>query len=237
MPDPIVLPRLTRVRGAAARSSTWWGRALVRSFEELTVEAGDLVAARALARAGRLGAIVVLEAMASAVVDPGSEGPLMAQVKVDRLDGDGWTTFAREAARESGYAAALEVRRPSCRPRGARRRGGRRGAARARRHRHRVRLRLVGPAVRAHAGAALPAGLAGRPRSLRAAAAPRPDPRGAPRRGECTGIRRHGTRGRGARGGPHPGSPGAGARRGCTLRPRAGRCRGGGVRRGRGRLL
>jgi len=109
MPDPIVLPRLTRVRGATARSSTWWGRAFVRSFEELTVEAGDLVAARALARAGRLGAIVVLEAMASALVDPGGTGPLMAQVKVDRLDAEGWTTFAREAARESGYAAALEA--------------------------------------------------------------------------------------------------------------------------------
>ena len=50
----------------------------------------------------------MLEAMASAVVDPGSEGPLMAQVKVDRLDTESWTTFAREAARESGYAAALE---------------------------------------------------------------------------------------------------------------------------------
>ena len=109
MPDPIVLPRLSRVRGAAARSTTWWGRALVRSFEELTLEAGDLVTARALARSGRLGAIVVIEAMASAVIDPGSAGPLMAQVKVDRLDGEGWTTFAKEAARESGYAAALEV--------------------------------------------------------------------------------------------------------------------------------
>jgi uncharacterized Zn finger protein len=109
MPDPIVLPRLTRVRGAAARSTTWWGRAFVRSFEELTVEAGDLVTARSLARSGRLGAIVVLEAMASAVVDPGSTNPMMAQLKVDRLDGAGWTTFAREAARESGYAAALEA--------------------------------------------------------------------------------------------------------------------------------
>src|SRR4051794_629116 len=109
MPDPIVLARLTRVRGATARSSTWWGRALVRSFEELRVEAADLVAARAMARSGRLGAIVVLEAMASAVVDPGSEGPLMAQVKVDRLDGPAWTTFAREAARESGHSAALEA--------------------------------------------------------------------------------------------------------------------------------
>lgn len=109
MPDPIMLARLSRVRGAAARSTTWWGRALVRSFEELTVEAGDLATARALARSGRLGAIVVLEAMASAVVDPGSTGPLMAQVRVDRLGGDGWTAFAREAARESGYAASLEA--------------------------------------------------------------------------------------------------------------------------------
>ncbi|MCW2711001.1 MAG: hypothetical protein JWQ67_1992 [Marmoricola sp.] len=109
MPDPIVLPRRTRVRGAAARSTTWWGRAFVRSFEELTVEAGDLASARSLARSGRLGAIVVLEAMASAVVDPGSTHPLMAQLKVDRLDDGGWRTFAAEAARESGYAAALEA--------------------------------------------------------------------------------------------------------------------------------
>jgi uncharacterized Zn finger protein len=109
MPDPIVLSRLSRVRGAAARSSTWWGRAFVRSFEELTLDAGDLVGARALARSGRLGAIVVLDSMASAVVDPGSTHPLMAQVKVDRLEPDGWTTFAREAARETGYTAALEA--------------------------------------------------------------------------------------------------------------------------------
>lgn len=109
MPDPIVLPRLPRVRGAAARSTSWWGRAFVRSFEELTVDAQDLVAARALARSGRLGAIVVIEAMASAVADPGGTHPQMAQVKVDRLDPEGWTTFAREAARESGFAAALEA--------------------------------------------------------------------------------------------------------------------------------
>jgi uncharacterized Zn finger protein len=109
MPDPIVLPRSARVRGPAARSTTWWGRALVRSFEEQVLDADDLVRARALARSGRLGAIVVLEAMASAVLDPGTEGPTMGQVKVDRLDGPSWTTFAREAARESGFAAALEA--------------------------------------------------------------------------------------------------------------------------------
>ncbi len=114
MPDPIVLRRFARVRGATARSSTWWGRAFVRSFEEMTLEADDLGRGRSLARSGRLGAIVVLEAMASAVVDPGSANPLMAQVKVDRLTAEAWTTFAREAARESGHAAALEA--ASCRP-------------------------------------------------------------------------------------------------------------------------
>lgn len=109
MPDPIVVPRLPRVRGPAARSTTWWGRALVRSFEELTLDADDLGAARALARSGRLGAIMVLDAMASAVVDPGSEHPVMPQVKMARLDAGSWTVFAREAARESGYAVALEA--------------------------------------------------------------------------------------------------------------------------------
>jgi len=109
VPDPIVLPRLARLRGATARSTTWWGRAFVRSFEETALDPAGLAAARTLARAGRLGAIVVLESMASAVVDPATESPLMAQVKVDRLDDSGWTTFAREAARESGFAAALEA--------------------------------------------------------------------------------------------------------------------------------
>ena len=81
----------------------------MRSFEELALDVGDLVAARSLARSGRFGAIVVLEAMASAVVDPGSEQPLMSQLKVARLDARDWTAFAREAARESGFTAALEV--------------------------------------------------------------------------------------------------------------------------------
>lgn len=109
VPDPIVVPRLARRRAPSARSTTWWGRAFVRTFEEIALDAGDLGTARTLARSGRLGAIVVLEAMASAVVDPGTPSPMMAQVKVDRLDAEGWRTVAREAARESGFAAALEV--------------------------------------------------------------------------------------------------------------------------------
>ena len=109
MPDPIVLPRLARTRGAPARSTTWWGRAFVRSFEEYAYDADDLGAGRRLSRSGRLGAIVVLEAMASAVVDPATDHPRMTQVKLQRLDEEGWATVVREAARESGFAAALEV--------------------------------------------------------------------------------------------------------------------------------
>ena len=107
MPDPIVLPRLARTRDPRARSSTWWGRALVRSFEELTVQGDDLGAARSLARSGRVGAVVVLESMASAVVDT-DDGPQVAQVRVRRLDHDGWGVVAQETARESGFVAAIE---------------------------------------------------------------------------------------------------------------------------------
>ena len=109
MPDPIVFPGMARLRGPVGRSSTWWGRAFVRSFEELALDAADLLAARALARSGRIGAIVVLEAMTSAVIDPSSDTPVMAQVKVDRVDARGWHTFAAETARESGFVAALEA--------------------------------------------------------------------------------------------------------------------------------
>ena len=73
------------------------------------MDVGELLAARTLARSGRLGAIVVLEAMSSAVVDAASTAPLMAQIKVGRLDAEGWGTFVREAASESGFVAALEA--------------------------------------------------------------------------------------------------------------------------------
>ena len=81
----------------------------MRSFEELALDAGDLVAARSLARSGRLGAIVVLEAMASAVVDPGSDQPLMARSRSSgSTPAAGPPSPARPPAR-AGYAAALEV--------------------------------------------------------------------------------------------------------------------------------
>lgn len=103
-----MFPRVGRVRGPAARSSTWWGRAWVRSFEETVLEAADLTAGRALARSGRLGAVMVLAGMASVVVDPGAPTAVMTQLRVTRLDDAAWQGFADELVREAGFAAALE---------------------------------------------------------------------------------------------------------------------------------
>jgi uncharacterized Zn finger protein len=106
--DPLVFPRVGRVRGAVARSSTWWGRAWVRSFEETVVDAADLGAARTLARSGRLGAVMVLAGMASVVVDRGGPESVMAQLRVARLDSTAWETLLVELHREAGFTAALE---------------------------------------------------------------------------------------------------------------------------------
>ncbi|MCW2785167.1 MAG: hypothetical protein JWP74_1684 [Marmoricola sp.] len=107
--DPLVFPRRARVRGPSVLSRTWWGRAWVRTFEENVLEASDLTAARALARSGRLGAVMVLSGMASAVMDPGSPGAVIAQVRVRRLDAAQWAAFDAEVAREAGHLAALEA--------------------------------------------------------------------------------------------------------------------------------
>ncbi|MFL6155804.1 MAG: hypothetical protein ACJ72D_06935 [Marmoricola sp.] len=107
--DPMIFPRHGRVRGPSQRSRTWWGKAWVRSFEETVLEANDLITARALARSGRLGAVMVISGMASAVMDPGSPTAVIAQIRVRRLDEAEWATFATEVARESGHVAALET--------------------------------------------------------------------------------------------------------------------------------
>ena len=36
--DPMIFPRAGRLRGPSARSSTWWGKAWVRGFEETVLE-------------------------------------------------------------------------------------------------------------------------------------------------------------------------------------------------------
>lgn len=108
MADPLVYPRVGRVRGPAARSTTWWGRAWVRSFEETAVDAADLASARALARSGRLGAVMVLAGMSSVVVDRGGPTSVIAQLRLNQLDAAAWQAFTDELGREAGFTAALE---------------------------------------------------------------------------------------------------------------------------------
>lgn len=112
MGDPLLLPRVPRVRGAVARSATWWGRAFVRSFEETILDGAELPPARTLARSGRLGAIVVMPGMASAIVDDGPGLPAATpQLRVTRLTEQAWAGFEGELLRESGHLAALEAGR------------------------------------------------------------------------------------------------------------------------------
>jgi uncharacterized Zn finger protein len=104
----MVFPRVGRVRGPAARSTTWWGRAWVRSFEETVLDVSELSTARALARSGRLGAVMVLAGMSSVVVDRGSPTAVVAQLRVRQLDERAWQVFIEELGREAGFLAALE---------------------------------------------------------------------------------------------------------------------------------
>jgi uncharacterized Zn finger protein len=109
MGDPMMVPRLRKVRGPVARSSTWWGRAFVRSFEETAFGQLDLRDARTLARSGKLGAVMVLSSMASVVVELPGDRTTMAQAKVEPLVD--WDAFVVEAAREIGFVADLEAGR------------------------------------------------------------------------------------------------------------------------------
>ncbi len=126
MPDPTIVPRRPRVRGAAPRSATWWGRAFVRTFEETAYDESDLLAGRALARSGRLGAIMVLRSMASAVVDPGTDRAVMAQAKVASLPRRGLGHLRRRGGPRVRPRGRPRGRRPTGCARGGRR-PGRRG--------------------------------------------------------------------------------------------------------------
>jgi uncharacterized Zn finger protein len=108
-PDPMVLPRRPRARAGAQHAGRWWGRAWLRTCEELALDPADLRAGRTLARSGRFGAVVAIAGMASSVLDQRSEHPLMVQVKVAALDDRAWATFVTELARRSGHLAALEA--------------------------------------------------------------------------------------------------------------------------------
>lgn len=95
-------PRLAP-RTRTARATTWWGRAWVRAVEEAAYAEGDLVAARKLARAGRVGGIRVEPGRAWAAVED-TGGLWAAEVAVPLLE-DG----LRDALVETVAAAAGRI--------------------------------------------------------------------------------------------------------------------------------
>src|SRR5215217_7000678 len=71
-PSHVTHPRI-RARRGAARATTWWGKAWVRAAEESAYGESELKAARALARAGSVGALTVAAGRYLAAVEDGDE--------------------------------------------------------------------------------------------------------------------------------------------------------------------
>ncbi len=98
-------PRL-RPRRGAARATTWWGKAWVRACEEAAYGEADLKAARALARAGAVGAITVTAGGFLAAVEDG-EDLWSTSTTLPTLDERDRTAFAEAVAAEAGRLPAL----------------------------------------------------------------------------------------------------------------------------------
>lgn len=98
-------PRVA-VRRSTTRATTWWGKAWVRAVEESAYAAEDLVAARRLARGGRVGGITVEEGgYFAAVEDEGGVFTVAGVLPV--LDVDGRAALVEVVAAEAGRIAAL----------------------------------------------------------------------------------------------------------------------------------
>jgi len=79
-------------RRGALRPATWWGRALLRAVEEAAYDDGQLAAARALARSGRIGGLVVDAGSVAAAVDA-EDGLWTVTGSVPVLDQETVTAF------------------------------------------------------------------------------------------------------------------------------------------------
>lgn len=98
-------PRLAP-RRTTAKATTWWGRAWVRAVEESAYAAEDLLAARKLARAGRVGGITVEAGGYYAAVE--DEGGVFTVAGVlPALDAEGRAALVETVAAEAGRVAAL----------------------------------------------------------------------------------------------------------------------------------
>lgn len=101
----VVHPRAP-VRRGGVRPATWWARAWLRAVEEAAYDDADLVAARRLARSGRIGGIIVdTGSFVAAVEDEGGLWTTSGTVPV--LDDPARSAFVETVAAEAGRVSAL----------------------------------------------------------------------------------------------------------------------------------
>ena len=98
--------RIAPRTAAAARARTWWGKAWLRAVEEAAYGDDDLRRGRALARAGKVGGILVEPGAFLASVDDGDQlSTVTGSVPV--LDDLAADALVQAVAAESGRVAAL----------------------------------------------------------------------------------------------------------------------------------
>lgn len=100
----VLLPRVAP--RAQARVRTWWGKAWARALEEAAYDDGDLKAARAIARAGRVGSIEARPGRLRAAVEDAS-GLWSVEVEVPVLEDAALDALVETVAAESGRVSAL----------------------------------------------------------------------------------------------------------------------------------
>lgn len=105
MTPAVVHPRVAPRRGARL-ASTWWGKAWLRAVEEAAYGDKEQRAARALARSGAVGGIIVDSGSAVASVED-DEGVWTARVALPTLDAAGTDSLLEVVAAEAGRAPAL----------------------------------------------------------------------------------------------------------------------------------
>lgn len=105
MAATVLHPRVAP-RRATVRATTWWGKAWVRAVDEAAYAEADLVASRAIARAGQVGQIATEPGRFVAAVED-RRGLWTVEGTVPVLGAADVAAFVETVAAESGRIAAL----------------------------------------------------------------------------------------------------------------------------------
>lgn len=105
MAATVLHPRVAP-RRATVRATTWWGKAWVRAVDEAAYAEADLVASRAIARAGQVGQIATESGRFVAAVE-NRRGLWTVEGTVPVLGAADVVAFVETVAAESGRIAAL----------------------------------------------------------------------------------------------------------------------------------